>query len=84
MTCTLKATKAGKFAPLIGIRDNDMDIESIITTYNAEVTDAAIEILGKERRKKRPWITRDVLDLCDKKTDGICRDEPYVIMKNHF
>ena len=32
------------------------------TTFNATVTDTAGEILGKERRKK-PWVTRNVLDL---------------------
>ena len=41
----------------------------MITTYNTEVTDAASEILGKERRRKKPWVTKDVLDLCDKRRD---------------
>ena len=44
-----------------------MDINTMITTYNTSVTDAAGEILGKERRREKPWVTRDVLDLrhCD-------------------
>ena len=25
------------------------------------------EILGKERRRKKPWVTKDVLDLCDER-----------------
>ena len=33
------------------------------------MTDAASEILGKERRRKKPWVTRDVLDLCDERGD---------------
>ena len=42
-----------------------MDISAMITTYNTAETDAASEILGKERHKKKPWVIRDVLDLCD-------------------
>ena len=40
-------------------------MDTIITTYNTAVTDAASEILGEERRRKKPWVTKDVLDLCD-------------------
>ena len=39
------------------------------TTYNTAVTDAASEILGKECRRKKPWVTKDVLDLCDERRD---------------
>ena len=65
MACTFQATIGGKFTPLIGLRDEDMDINATITTYNTAETDAASEILGKERYKKKPWVIRDVLDLCD-------------------
>ena len=58
-----------KFAPLIGLRDDDMNINTMIITYNTAVTDAASEILGKERRRKKPWVTKDVLDLCDERRD---------------
>ena len=44
-----------------------MDINNMTTTYKTAVTGAASEILGKERRRKTPWVTRDVLDLCDEK-----------------
>ena len=46
-----------------------MDIDTMITTYNTAVTNAASEILGKERRRKKPWVTKDVLDLCDERRD---------------
>ena len=46
-----------------------MDIDTIITTYNTAVTDAVSEILGKERRRKKPWVTKDVPDLCDDRRD---------------
>ena len=69
MACTFQARIGGKFAPLIGLSDEDMDIDTMITTYNTAVTDAASEILGKERRRKKPWVTKDVLDLCDERRD---------------
>ena len=65
MACTFQATIEGKFAPLLGLRDKDMDIDSMPTTYNTAVTDAASEILGKECRRKKLWVTKDVVDLCD-------------------
>ena len=40
-------------------------MNTMITTFNTAVTDATSEILGKERRRKKPWVTKDVLDLCD-------------------
>ena len=69
VACTFQATIGGKFAPLIGLGDEDMDMDTMITTYNTAVTDAASEILGKERRRKKPWVTKDVLDLCDERRD---------------
>ena len=68
MACTFQATIGGKFAPLIGLSDEDMDRDTIITTYNTAVNDAASEILGKERRRKKPC-HQDVLDLCDERRD---------------
>ena len=44
-----------------------MGIDTMITTYNIAVTDAASEILGEERRRIKPWVTKDVLDLCDER-----------------
>ena len=53
VACTFQATIGGKFAPLIGLSDEDMDMDTMITTYNTAVTDAASEILGKERHRKK-------------------------------
>ena len=69
VACTFQATIGGKFAPLTGLSDEDMDMDATITTYNTAVIDAASEILGKERRRKKPWVTKDVLDLCDERRD---------------
>ena len=51
--CTFQATIGGKFAPLTALSDEDMDIDTMITTNNIVVTEAASEILGKERRRKK-------------------------------
>ena len=69
VACTFQVTIGGKFAPLTGLRDEDMDINIMITTYNTALTDASSEILEKERRRKKPWVTNDVLDLCDERRD---------------
>ena len=49
MASTAQATICGKFKPLIGLRDEDMDINTMITTYNTAVIDVASEILGNKR-----------------------------------
>ena len=69
MEFTFQATIGGELAPLIGLNDEDVDIKTIITIYNIAVTDTASEILGKERRRQKPWVARDVLDLCDEMGD---------------
>ena len=71
MACTFQPKIGGKFAPLIGLSGEDMDMDTMITTYNnnTAVTDAAGEVLGNERRRKKPWVTKDVLDLCDERRD---------------
>ena len=52
VACTFQATTGGKYAPLTGLRDEDMGINTMITTYRTAMTDAASEILGKEGRRK--------------------------------
>ena len=41
----------------------------MFTTFNTAVTETAIEILGNYRQKKKPWITAEFLDLCDKRRE---------------
>ena len=52
---TFQATIGGNFAPLINLRDDDIDTDSMITTYNTAVTDTASDILWKEYHRKSPW-----------------------------
>ena len=46
-----------------------MDLDTMITTYNTEVTDAVNEKFGKERGRKKPWVTKDVHGLSDERKD---------------
>ena len=59
----------GNFAPLTIMSNEDTDLESMITTFNTAVTETASEILGKHRQKKKPWVTEEILDLCDRRRE---------------
>ena len=59
----------GRFAPLTIMSNEDTDIDSMITTFNTAVTETAGEILDKHRQKKKPWITAEILDMCDKRRE---------------
>ena len=43
-----------------------MDIDTMTNDLNKAITDTAQEILGKERRIKQPWMTRELLEKCDR------------------
>ena len=66
---TFQAMIGGRFAPLTIISNEYTDIDSMITTFNTAVTETASEILGKHHQKKKPWITAEILDLCDKRRE---------------
>ncbi|WP_419585454.1 hypothetical protein, partial [Thiolapillus sp.] len=66
---TFQAMLSGRFAPLTTMSNEDTDIDSMINTFSTAVTEAASEILGKHRQKKKPWITAEILDLCDKRRE---------------
>ena len=59
----------GKLALLTIMNNKDTEIDSMITTFNTAVTETASEILGKHRQKKKPWVTAEILDLCDKRRE---------------
>ena len=63
------ANIGGKFAPLLCLNDTDLDLDSVTDTFNSALIDTASELLGKRRFTKKPWITKDVLDLCDRRRE---------------
>ena len=62
---TFQAMISGKFAPITIMNNKDTDIDSMITTFNTAMGEIASEILDKHRQKKNPWVTAEILDLCD-------------------
>ena len=58
-------------APLVIMSNEDIDIESMITTFITAVTKTASEILGKHRQKKKPWVTAEILELCNNRRELI-------------
>ena len=42
-----QATAVGKFAPLISLRDDDIDIDSMTTIYNTAVTAHPVIYMGR-------------------------------------
>ena len=61
-------TLAGKLATIQN-RVDDMDIDTMTNDLNTAITDTAEEILGKERRIKQPWMTRELLEKCDRRRE---------------
>ncbi|XP_012934855.1 uncharacterized protein LOC106011070, partial [Aplysia californica] len=64
-----QAMIGGKCAPLTVIdagNNNDTDMDTWINTFNTAMTETASPILGKHRRVNKPWVTTDILNLCDK------------------
>ena len=55
------------FGPVTIMNNEDTDMDSMISIFNTAVTETASEILGKHCQKKKPWVTAEILDLCNKK-----------------
>ena len=67
---TFQAMIGWRFAPLTIMSNEDTDIDSMITTFNTAVTETASEIIGKHRqKKKKTWVTAEILDLCDERRE---------------
>ena len=52
VACTFRATIGGKFAPLIGLSDEDRDIDTMITTYNKQWLMQPVRSLGRNAARK--------------------------------
>ena len=65
---TFQVMIGGKLAPLTITNNEDTDMDSVSITFNTAVTDTASEIFGR-RQKKKPGVTAEILDLCDKRRE---------------
>lgn len=59
-----QAQVGGKFAALATI---DCDIDALAGSIKEVLLSTADEVLGKQRKRKQPWVTDDILDLCDER-----------------
>lgn len=65
-----QATVGGKFAALNLI---DKDINELTNALNESLTESAEQILGKRRPKHNPWMTNEILNLCDQRRALKCK-----------
>ena len=66
---TFKAMIGGKFAPLTLLDADDVNMDDLINKFNVAVTETANETLGKYRHHKQPWVTPNILHLCNKRRE---------------
>ena len=61
-----QAKLGGRFAALTLLDD---DINNLTNNFNEAIHEVAEEVLGRQRKKRQPWVTNEILDLCDKRRD---------------
>ena len=57
VACTFQAIIGGKLAPLIGLSDEDMDMDTMITTYNTAVRYLVRNAAGKSHGSQKMFST---------------------------
>ena len=67
VACSFLSNSRWEFRITYRIWDDGRDMDTMITAYNTTLTGAANKIFGKEYHRRKPWITKDVLDLCDER-----------------
>jgi len=60
---SFKAIK-GRFAPLLAL---EKDLNELVEDISSGITETASKTLESPRTKKKPWISNEVLNLCDEK-----------------
>lgn len=55
---TFKIQIGGKFALLLEMTE----IQEVSDLFTEGMNEVALEVLGKERKKKQPWMTNEILD----------------------
>ena len=66
---TFKAMIGGKFAPLTLLDADDVNMDDLINKFNVAVTETSNETLGKHRHHKQPWVSPNILHLCNKRRE---------------
>ena len=60
---TFQAKLGGRFPALLELENT----QEMTDVFNEVINEAAIEVLGKEKKKKQPWMTTEILDKCDER-----------------
>ena len=47
----------------------DKDINELTTSLNEAVLETAEEVVCRQRKKHKPWVTNDIFDLCDERRE---------------
>ncbi|XP_076454867.1 uncharacterized protein LOC143289703 [Babylonia areolata] len=47
----------------------DIDVDTLANNIKEVLTTTAEQVVGKKRKKIQPWVTNEVLDLCDKRQE---------------
>ena len=58
-----QAKIGGRFAALLEL-ENSQEMTGVFTGV---INEAALEVLGKEKKRKQPWMTAEILDKCGKR-----------------
>ncbi|XP_076438257.1 uncharacterized protein LOC143277357 [Babylonia areolata] len=66
ITDVFQAQVGGKFAALNLM---DTDVDTLANNIKEVLTTTAEQVVGKERKRIQPWVTNEVLDLCDKRRE---------------
>ena len=61
-----EARVGGRFSAL-GLLEND--INTMTDNIKEVLQETAAEVLGKEKKKNKPWVTNDILNLCDERRE---------------
>ena len=57
------------FFALLLCRKGTCDINTISDNIQKALHETAVEVFGKERKKNKPWVTDDILEVCDKRRE---------------
>ena len=61
-----QAEIGGRFAALNLI---DRDLDDVVHDFNEAITSSAMKTIGRKRLKRKPWVTDEVLALCDQRKE---------------
>lgn len=66
---SFKAMIGGKFAPLLVLGEEEPSLDQTTEKFNTAVLEAASQVIGKHQKKKKPWVTTEILDMCDQRRE---------------